>query len=153
MGATQRSSRADSGAGLCVRQLGPQALLFAPQRVIVSQRPQTTLASGGMLVTGRRIHSSKKEREHVLVRSQNWLRVHTTAAHIGSKLWLTLWTLCVSSVYFQGHRAKPLTGRQTGVRQKGGLPSHGQSEWRVYFEGTGVKALPYGASVCGVYIS
>ena len=109
----------------------------------------------------RRIHSNKREREHILVRgpSNSWmgfcvangLRVHPTATHIGSKLWLT--PQCVSSVYFQGHRAKPLTGRQTGVRQKGGLPSHGQSEWRVYFEGTGVKALPYGASVCGVYIS
>jgi hypothetical protein len=60
----------------------------------------------------------------------NWLRVHTTATHIGSKLWLT--PQCVSSVYFQGHRAKPLTGRQTGVRQEGGLPSHGQSVSRVY---------------------
>jgi hypothetical protein len=30
-------------------------------------------------------------------------------------------SLCVLSVYLQGHRAKPVTGL-TGVRQKGGLP-------------------------------
>ena len=34
----------------------------------------------------------------------------------------TTWTYgCVLIFYFQGHRAKPLTGL-TGVRQKGGLP-------------------------------
>ena len=33
-----RTGAAGHTAGLCVRQLGSQALLFAPQRVIVSQR-------------------------------------------------------------------------------------------------------------------
>ena len=35
-----RTGASGQSVGLCVRQLGSQALLFAPQRVIVSQRSQ-----------------------------------------------------------------------------------------------------------------